>query len=96
MIITGVLAGIVTAYCGPIAFIGLTAPHLARLILKSQNHHHLIPFAAILGAVLLLFCDIVAQLPGIDLQLPINAVTSLIGAPIVVIVILQSKIARHA
>ena len=96
MLITGVLAGIVTAYCGPIAFIGLTAPHLARLILKSQNHHQLIPFAAILGAILLLACDIIAQLPGMDLQLPINAVTSLIGAPIVVMVILQSKTARHA
>jgi iron complex transport system permease protein len=95
MIITGVLAGIVTAYCGPIAFVGLTAPHLSRLILKSQNHHYLIPFSAILGAVLLLFCDIVAQLPGLDLLLPINAVTSLIGAPIVVFIILKSKVARH-
>jgi iron complex transport system permease protein len=95
MIITGVLAGIVTAYCGPIAFIGLTAPHLSRLILKSQNHHYLIPFTAIVGAVLLLFCDIVAQLPGLDLQLPINAVTSLIGAPIVVSIILKSKTTQH-
>lgn len=95
MLITGVLAGIVTAYCGPIAFIGLTAPHLSRLILKSQNHHLLIPFSALTGAILLVFCDIVAQLPGIDLLLPINAVTSLIGAPIVVFIILQSKVARH-
>lgn len=95
MLITGVLAGIVTAYCGPIAFVGLTAPHLSRLILKSQNHHYLIPFSAILGAILLLFCDIVAQLPGLDLLLPINAVTSLIGAPIVVFIILKSKVARN-
>lgn len=95
MLMTGVLAGIVTAYCGPIAFIGLTAPHIARLIIKSQNHHLLIPFSAIVGAILLLFCDIIAQLPGVDLLLPINAVTSLIGAPIVVFIILQSKVARH-
>jgi iron complex transport system permease protein len=95
MLCSGVLAGLVTAYCGPIAFIGLAAPHLSRLILKSHNHHHLILFSALMGAIVLLFCDIVAQLPGMDLQLPINVVTSIVGAPLVIYIIIKSKFSTH-
>ncbi len=91
IIVAGVLAGVVTAYCGPIAFVGLAAPHLARMTTKTSNHALLIPFSAILGALLLLFCDLFAQVPGFDLKLPINAVTSLIGAPLVVSIILSYR-----
>lgn len=91
IIISGILAGIVTAYCGPIAFVGLAAPHLARLWTKTSNHQITLPLSAIIGASLLLFCDIVAQVPGFDLLLPINAVTSLIGAPLVISIILRNR-----
>lgn len=92
---SGVLAGLVTAYCGPIAFVGLAAPHLSRLILKSHNHHHLVLFSALMGAIVLLFCDIVAQMPGLDFQLPINVVTSIVGAPLVIYIILKSKFSAN-
>lgn len=92
IIIAGVLAGVVTAYCGPIAFIGLAAPHMAKMMAKTSDHRVLIPFSALLGALLLLVCDIIAQVPGFDLLLPINAVTSIIGAPLVISVILKNRI----
>lgn len=88
---TSLLAGVVTAFCGPIAFLGLAVPHIARIIFKSANHMVLIPATLLLGAILLLLCDIIAQLPGLDLILPINAVTSLFGAPIVIWLIVKRK-----
>ena len=91
ILISGVLSGAVTAYCGPIAFIGLAAPHLARMIAKTSNHRLLLPLSALFGAMLLLFCDIVSQVPSFNLLLPINAVTSLIGAPIVISIILRNR-----
>lgn len=89
---TGILAGVVTAYCGPIAFVGLAVPHLVRLMIKTTNHAIVIPFVALLGAIVLVFCDIAATLPGMDIRLPINAVTSIIGAPIVIYIILKNKV----
>ncbi|HEX6223927.1 MAG TPA: iron ABC transporter permease, partial [Chryseolinea sp.] len=80
---TALLTGGVTAFCGPIAFVGLAVPHLTRLIIKTHNHRVLLPAVMIGGAVLLLFCDIVAQLPGSAYVLPINAITAMIGAPVV-------------
>ncbi|CAG5077809.1 Hemin transport system permease protein HmuU [Parvicella tangerina] len=91
ILIAGVLAGVVTAYCGPVAFIGLAAPHLSRLIAKTSDHRTLIPLSALLGALLLVVCDMVAQVPGFDLLLPINAVTSLVGAPLVISIILNNR-----
>lgn len=91
ILISGTLAGLITVYCGPIAFVGLAAPHIARMLLKTVNHTVLIPASVLIGAILLLFSDIVAQLPGFDIQLPINAVTSLIGAPLVIYIILQNR-----
>lgn len=88
---TSLLAGVVTAFCGPIAFLGLAVPHIARIIFKSANHMVLIPATLLLGSILLLICDIIAQLPGLDLILPINAVTSLFGAPIVIWLIVKRK-----
>jgi iron complex transport system permease protein len=88
---TGLLVGAVTAFCGPIAFVGLAVPHLVRIIVPSSNHKILIPSVMIGGAMLLLFCDIAAQAPGGATIIPINAVTSLIGAPVVIWVIMRSK-----
>ncbi len=96
VISTSILAGIVTAFCGPIAFLGLAVPHISRIIFKTSNHFILVPATLLLGACLLLICDLIAQLPGIDLILPINAVTSLFGAPVVIWLILRRKnISKH-
>jgi len=84
VIITGFLTAVVTAYTGPIAFIGLAVPHLARSIFKTGDHKILLPACMILGACLALFCNVIARLPGFDGSLPINSVTSLFGAPIVI------------
>lgn len=96
VISTSILAGVVTAFCGPIAFLGLAVPHISRIIFKTSNHFILIPSTLLLGACLLLICDLIAQLPGLDLILPINAVTSLLGAPVVIWLILRRKnISKH-
>lgn len=92
---TGLLAGCVTAFCGPIAFIGIAVPHVARMIWKTSDHRLLFPATAILGAILLLLCDAVAQLPGSAQTLPINAVTSLIGAPIVISLVLKKNFSKE-
>jgi len=91
IVATSILTGGVTAFCGPIAFVGLAVPHLVKLLFKTQNHKVLIPSVMAGGAVLLLFCDIVAQLPGRNQVLPINALTALIGAPVVIWVILKTR-----
>jgi iron complex transport system permease protein len=91
---TGILAGSVTAFCGPIAFVGLAVPHLVRLIVPSTNHKILLPCVIMGGASLLLFCDIVSQLPGSAQILPLNAVTSMIGAPLVIWMVIRNKQVR--
>ena len=91
LISTGLLAGVVTAYCGPIAFIGIAVPHLTRVIFTTTDHKKLIPAVFLMGSVLLLVCDIVAQLPGSEHVLPINVVTSILGAPVVIWVILKKR-----
>ncbi|MEN8817446.1 MAG: iron ABC transporter permease [Nonlabens sp.] len=91
IIITSILAGSITAFAGPIAFIGLAVPHLSRLILPTVNHKILIPMAILLGATLLLFCDLVSQLPFSSYSLPINAVTSLLGAPLIIWLIMRKR-----
>lgn len=89
--LTAILAGTVTAFCGPIAFLGIAVPHLARLGLGSQQHRRLIPLTAVLGACVLLFSDIIAQVPGSAIQLPINAITALLGAPMVIWIVWQYR-----
>ena len=84
ILITSVLAGTVTAFCGPIAFIGIAVPHLTRLIFNTTNHRQLLPMVALTGGIIMLACDIVAQVPGREYTLPINAVTSILGAPLVI------------
>ncbi len=91
LVVTGLLTATVTAFCGPIAFLGLAVPHLCKGLFKTADHSVLIPAVMILGACLALFCNVIARLPGFDGALPINAVTSLIGAPIVVSVILKRR-----
>jgi iron complex transport system permease protein len=86
-----ILTGGVTAFCGPIAFVGLAVPHLTKLVIKTHNHRILLPAVIITGAILLLFCDIVAQLPGSNYVLPINAITALLGAPVVIWIVLRAK-----
>lgn len=90
------LAGAVTAYCGPIGFLGIAVPHLGRILLKTSDHRHLVPAVMILGATLALFADLISQVPGTQTALPLNAVTALIGAPVVVGVILRRRYMMEA
>ncbi len=87
---TTLLAGTVTAFCGPIAFIGIAVPHIARMIFQNADHRVLMPASMLIGAVVMLGCDIIAQLPGVDLVLPINTVTALVGIPVVIVVIVKN------
>lgn len=80
---SGILVAIVTAYCGPIMFIGMAVPHLARAIFRTSNHRVLMPGTALCGAVLALFCNLIARMPGFEGALPVNSVTALVGAPII-------------
>ena len=84
LIATSLLTGVSTAFSGPIAFIGLAVPHITRLIITSSNHKILIPSVAIMGAIVMLISDTIAQLPNSNFTLPINALTTLFGAPIVI------------
>ena len=88
---TSILVGGVTAFCGPIAFVGLAVPHLIRIIIPTTNHKTLLPSVFFGGALLLLLCDILAQLPGTTQVLPLNAVTSLIGAPVVIWLVIKNR-----
>lgn len=88
---TSLLAGGITAFCGPIGFVGIAVPHLTRSLLGTNDHRVLIPGTLLMGALLLLACDIIAQVPGSATTLPISAVTSLIGSPVVIWVIIQRK-----
>jgi iron complex transport system permease protein len=84
LVITALLTGVITAFSGPIAFIGLAVPHLAKMMFNSSNHKILLPATAIIGAIVMLFSDTIAQLPNSEFTLPINAITSLFGAPMVI------------
>ncbi|MGA9240243.1 iron chelate uptake ABC transporter family permease subunit [Robiginitalea sp.] len=88
---TGLLAGGITAFAGPIAFIGLAVPHLARQLLGTQDHRILLPGVLLYGGILMLVCDVIAQLPFSAYVLPINAITSLVGAPVVIWLLLRRK-----
>ncbi|PZW37772.1 iron complex transport system permease protein [Mesonia algae] len=88
---TSLLAGSITAFAGPIAFIGLAVPHLVRQIIPSSNHLVLVPAVILGGAILMLICDSIAQIPGSELTLPINAITSIIGAPVVIWLLVRKK-----
>lgn len=89
--LTGLLAGTITAFCGPIAFLGLATPHVARAFLRSSDHARLMPATLLTGCVLALLCDLVIRNSGPDHALPLNAITSLLGAPVVLWVLLSGK-----
>jgi len=91
IIATSLLAGTITAFAGPIAFIGLAIPHIARQLFNTTNHKTLLPAILILGAIVMLICDSIAQLPTSDYTLPINAITSLFGAPIVIWLLVRKR-----
>ncbi len=91
LLASGILIGVITAWTGPIAFIGLTVPHIARLLLKTSNHFILYPAIILIGSSFLLVCDSVSQLPFNEMVIPVNAITSLIGAPLVIWLILKKK-----
>jgi iron complex transport system permease protein len=91
LVVTGALTAVVTAFCGPIAFIGLAVPHIARLSLGSNSHKWLMPAVIILGASVALMCNLICQLPGESGLLPLGAVTPLIGAPVIIYVVLRSR-----
>lgn len=88
---SGVLVAIVTAYCGPIMFIGLAVPHLARAIFRTSDHRLLMPATALCGAVLALICNLIARLPGFEGALPVNSVTALVGAPVIAAVLFRRR-----
>ena len=81
----------VTAFCGPIGFIGIAIPHIARLIWKTADHRILIPAVMLAGAIILLISDMISQLPGSDKVLPINSITALIGIPVVVWIVVRNQ-----
>lgn len=91
IIATSLLAGTITAFAGPIAFIGLAIPHITRQVFNTSNHKILFPAVFIFGAIVMLICDSIAQLPTSDYTLPINAITSLIGAPIVIWLLVRKR-----
>ena len=87
----GVLTAIVTAYCGPIAFLGLAVPHLCRMVFQTSDHRVLMPASVLVGASLALMCNLLARMPGLEGALPVNSVTALIGAPIVASVLFRKR-----
>lgn len=92
LVSASVLAGVATAYCGPIAFVGLAVPHLARILYRTADHRILVPGCALFGAVVAVLAGMVSQLPDSDVVIPVNAVTSVIGAPVVIVLLLRSRV----
>ena len=82
---------VTTAYCGPIAFLGLAVPHLCRGIIGTSDHRMLLPFSLLSGAVLALLCHLIARMPGFEGALPVNSVTALVGAPVIVSVLFRRR-----
>ena len=91
-IATGILAGSITAFVGPIAFVGLAVPHISKLVFQTSNHKILFLSTILFGALIMLLCDTISQLPGLDFTLPINAITSILGAPIVIWLLVRKRV----
>ncbi len=91
LISTGILTAVTTAFCGPIAFVGLAVPHMARLLLGSSNHNLLLPLTLLMGAVIALLCNLISILPGAAGMIPLNAITPVLGAPVIIYVIMNRK-----
>lgn len=91
LIITGLLTAVSTAFCGPISFIGLAVPHVARLLLGTSNHNLLLPITLLCGGVVALLCNLICILPGENGIIPLNAVTPILGAPVILYVIINQR-----
>ncbi|HKJ07147.1 MAG TPA: iron ABC transporter permease [Flavobacteriaceae bacterium] len=91
LIATSLLTGVITAFAGPIAFIGLAVPHITKLLFSTSNHKTLLPAVAINGAIIMLICDSIAQLPTSEHTVPINAITSIFGAPIIIWLLVRKR-----
>jgi len=91
MLATGILVGVVTAFCGPITFLGLASPHIARFVFKSVDHRIILPSTILLGGLLALICDIISRLPGSDYAIPLNTVCAFMGAPVVIYLIVAGR-----
>ena len=91
LVTVGLLTAVTTAFCGPISFIGLAIPHISRLLFRTDNHQILLPGTVLIGAVIALFCNLVCYLPGELGIIPLNAVTPLIGAPVIIYVIIKRR-----
>lgn len=89
LLVTGILTAITTAFCGPVAFIGLAVPHIARMVIGTENHRQLLPSTILMGGIVALVCNIISVLPGDAGIIPLNAVTPLIGAPVIIYVIMH-------
>lgn len=91
LVATSLLTGVITAFSGPIAFVGLATPHITKLVFNTSNHKVLIPAVALFGAIIMLVSDTIAQLPNSEYTLPINAITTLFGAPVVIWLLIRKK-----
>lgn len=91
LLISGSLAGLCTAFCGPIGFVGIVIPHFSRLLFKTNNHFIIIPASLLLGANILLLSDIISNIPSNGLQLPINSITSILGVPFILWIVFSKK-----
>jgi iron complex transport system permease protein len=96
ILFSGLITATVTAFCGPIAFIGIAVPHLTRAWMKSENHALLLPGVMVTGMLLALICSLLTRLPIFEQALPLNAVTSIIGAPVVIWVILRQRHSKRS
>ena len=94
LLATGLLVAITTAFCGPVSFIGLAVPHIARLILGNGNHRALMPVTVLTGAVVAMLCNLLSSLPGSRGLIPLNAITPAFGAPVILYVLLKQQ--RHS
>lgn len=95
LLVTGLLTAVTTAFCGPVAFIGLAVPHVARMLLGTSNHQSLLPVTILSGGAIALLCNLVCILPGEAGIIPINAVTPIIGAPVIIYVIVSQRRSQH-
>ena len=91
LLISGLLAGTITAFCGPIGFVGIAVPHVARMLFSTANHRVLMPATILLGGVVMLLSDILSQLPGADTVLPVNTITALLGIPVIIFIIFRNQ-----
>ena len=92
LIVTGLLTAVTTAFCGPVAFIGLATPHIARLLLRNGNHRSLLPLTILSGSAIALLCNLLCTLPGPTGIIPLNAITPLIGAPVIIYILIKQKL----